>query len=72
MYFSLFLCLLSIGLAMYKGLNFSIDFTGGNVVQVEFKNRPDVSEVRDVVSAVVAKEAMIQDYGEKGAIIRIN
>ena len=72
MYFSLALCLLSMGLAMFRGLNFSIDFTGGNVVQVEFENRPDVSEVRDVVSAAVAKEAMIQDYGDKGVIIRTN
>jgi len=69
---SLVLCILSVGLVTFRGLNFGIDFTGGNVVQVEFDNRPDVGEVREVVSAVVAREAMIQDFGEKGVIIRTN
>ena len=72
MLLSLALCVLSMGLIMFRGLNFGIDFTGGNVVQVEFVNRPDVGEVRGVVSAVVAKEAMIQDFGDKGTIIRTN
>jgi len=51
-------------------LNLGIDFTGGNVVQIEFNARPDVGEVREVVSAVVARGAMIQDFGERGIIIR--
>jgi preprotein translocase subunit SecF len=69
---SLALCIVSVGLVMFRGLNLGIDFTGGNVVQVEFENRPNVGEVRDVVSAVVAKGAMIQDFGDKGTIIRTN
>ena len=72
MVLSLTLCLLSAGLIMFRGLNLGIDFTGGNVLQVEFANRPDVGEVREVVSAVVAREAMIQDFGDKGIIIRTN
>ena len=39
---------------------------------MEFGNRPDVAEVREVVSAVVAKGAMIQNFGEAGIIIRTN
>jgi preprotein translocase subunit SecF len=69
---SLVLVVLSCGWVLFSGLNLGIDFTGGNVVQVEFEERPDVSEVREVVSSVVAKEAMIQDYGEIGVIIRTN
>ena len=72
MLLSLALCLVSVALITFRGLNLGIDFTGGNVVQVEFVNRPDVAEVRDVVSTVVAKEAMIQDFGENGTIIRTN
>ena len=68
--FSLILCTLSFGLVMFRGLNLGIDFTGGNVVQVEFETRPDVGDVREVVSAVVARGAMIQDFGERGIIIR--
>lgn len=62
----------SLGLLVVRGLNLGIDFTGGNVVQVEFEHRPNVGEVRDVVAKVVSKEAMIQDFGEKGIIIRTN
>lgn len=69
---SLVLVVASLGLLLVRGLNLGIDFTGGNVIQVEFENRPDVAEVREVVSAVVAKGAMIQNFGEKGVIIRTN
>jgi preprotein translocase subunit SecF len=69
---SLVLFVASIGLITFRGLNLGIDFTGGNVVTVEFDNRPDVGEVREVVSSVVAKGAMIQDFSDKGIIIRTN
>jgi len=59
-----------LGLVTIRGLNLGIDFTGGNVLQVEFETRPDVGEVRDVVSSVVDVGAMIQDFGERGIIIR--
>jgi preprotein translocase subunit SecF len=72
MLLSLALCVISLGLVAFSGLNLGIDFTGGNVVQVEFGVRPDVSEVREAISSVVAREAMIQDFGEKGVIIRTN
>ena len=69
---SLVLVLASLILLLTRGLNLGIDFTGGNVIQVEFENRPDVAKVREVISAIVAKGAMIQNFGEKGIIIRTN
>ena len=69
---SLVLVIASIVLLLTRGLNLGIDFTGGNVIQLEFENRPDVAEVRDVISSIVAKGAMIQNFGEKGIIIRTN
>ncbi|MBQ3398502.1 MAG: protein translocase subunit SecF [Synergistaceae bacterium] len=69
---SLILVAASLVLLLTKGLNLGIDFTGGNVIQTEFDNRPDIAEVRDVISAIVAKGAMIQNFGEKGIIIRTN
>ena len=69
---SLVLVIASIFLLLTRGLNLGIDFTGGNVVQVEFTERPDITKVREVISGVVAREAMIQNFGEKGIIIRTN
>ena len=69
---SLALVIISIILLLTRGLNLGIDFTGGNVIQVEFENRPDITKVRGVISGVAAREAMIQNFGEKGIIIRTN
>lgn len=69
---SLVLVLASLALLLTRGLNLGIDFTGGNVIQAEFDTRPDVGEVRGVISGIVAKGAMIQNFGDKGIIIRTN
>ena len=69
---SLVFVIASIFLLLTKGLNLGIDFTGGNVIQAEFETRPDITSVRQVISGVVAREAMIQNFGEKGIIIRTN
>lgn len=69
---SLVLVVASLVLLFTKGLNLGIDFTGGNVIQTEFETRPDIAEVRNVISSIVAKGAMIQNFGEKGIIIRTN
>jgi len=69
---SLVLVIASVVLLLTRGLNLGIDFTGGNVIQVEFNNRPEVANVRQVISKIVAKGAMIQNFGEKGIIIRTN
>ena len=66
------LVLASLAFLFTRGLNLGIDFTGGNVIQLEFDNLPEVAEVRKVVSGVVAQEAMIQKFGDKGVIIRTN
>ncbi|MBQ7219424.1 MAG: protein translocase subunit SecF [Synergistaceae bacterium] len=69
---SLVLVIASIILLLTRGLNLGIDFTGGNVIQAEFTERPDITNVRQVISGVVAREAMIQNFGDKGIIIRTN
>ncbi|MBQ7560596.1 MAG: protein translocase subunit SecF [Synergistaceae bacterium] len=69
---SLILVIASIILLLTRGLNLGIDFTGGNVIQTEFETRPDIAQVRNIISSVAAKGAMIQHFGEKGIIIRTN
>ncbi|MDR1048594.1 MAG: protein translocase subunit SecF [Synergistaceae bacterium] len=72
MLFSLALCIASLGLVMFWGLNLGIDFTGGNVVQVEFDVRPDIGRVREIIASVAPREAMIQDFADRGILIRTN
>ena len=43
----------SLGLLLFRGLNLGIDFTGGNVIQVEFDQQPDVADVREAVSTII-------------------
>ena len=69
---SLVLVIASIALLLTRGLNLGIDFTGGNVIQVEFEKRPEIANVREIISSIVAKGAMIQNFGDKGIIIRTN
>ena len=69
---SLILVIASIVLLLTRGLNLGIDFTGGNVIQVEFDNTPEIGDVREIISSIVDKGAMIQNFGEKGIIIRTN
>ena len=56
---------IAIGLASYAvnpSLNYSIEFTGGTLMQLEFKQAPDVGELRSTVNTV-ARGAEIQQYG---------
>ncbi|GLC26607.1 protein translocase subunit SecF [Roseisolibacter agri] len=56
---------IAIGLASYAvnpSLNYSIEFTGGTLMQLEFKQPPDVGQLRQTVNTV-ARGAEIQQYG---------
>ncbi len=56
---------IAIGLASYAvnpSLNYSIEFTGGTLMQLEFKQAPDVGQLRETVNTVT-RGAEIQQYG---------
>jgi preprotein translocase subunit SecF len=56
---------IAVGLASYAinpSLNYSIEFTGGTLMQLEFQQPPDVGQLRQTVSTV-APGAEIQQYG---------
>ena len=53
------------------GLNFGIDFTGGGVMEVNFKSeRPNHEQVRVALADVDLGETIIQDIGPSGLILR--
>lgn len=62
----------SLGFVLVKGLNLGIDFTGGNVVQIEFSQAVDMKDIRNVLTSVNQESAVIQSYSDTGVIIRIS
>lgn len=52
------------------GLRFGIDFKGGTVTELTFKNNVDVTKVRSVISEAGVERFQIQTAGDKGLIIK--
>jgi preprotein translocase subunit SecF len=50
-------------LGVHHGLNKSIEFTGGTLVQAEFAKKPDVGELRSTIDAAGFRGAEIQQFG---------
>ncbi len=46
------------------GLNFGIDFAGGTEVQINFRERPPIDEIRDKLKKVGLAESSIQQFGD--------
>lgn len=69
---SLVLLVISLGLLTLKGLNLGIDFTGGNLAQIEFSQPVGVAEVRDALSAAGQDQAVIQAYSDNGVLVRMS
>lgn len=67
---SLLLALASLVLLGTKGVNFSVDFTGGVSMQVEFPETVNVGEIRTALSDAGQGQATIQAYDDKNILIR--
>jgi len=52
-----------------RGLNFGIDFTGGTLVEVQFKQAPSISDVRASIKPAGYEQAIIQEFGSPEEII---
>ena len=52
-----------VALVIHGGLNRSIEFTGGTLVQLEFAQPPNVGEIRSTVDAAGFTGAEIQQFG---------
>ncbi len=63
---------ISLALLAGKGLNFGIDFTGGTLVQVQFKADQPIGRVREAVSSLRLGETLIQNFGsEREFLLRV-
>ena len=70
--FSGFLILGSLICLFVFGLNLGIEFTGGGILEVEYKaDRPSNQEIREKLTGLDLGEIYTQPTGEKGAIFRM-
>jgi preprotein translocase subunit SecF len=55
-----------------KGLNFSIEFTGGTVMEVRYQQTADVESVRKTLAAIGYQDAQVQNFGtSRDVLIRL-
>ena len=70
--FSLLLILFSIFLFIKDNLNLGIDFKGGILIEANFKNSPDLSDLREKLISMSVGNFEIQEFGSsENILIRI-
>jgi preprotein translocase subunit SecF len=67
---SLVLVLLSLGLIFTKGFNYGLDFAGGTLVQVHYKEKAPIDKIRKAITKNPAYEnASVTYFGDDNEII---
>lgn len=69
MIISIVMIIASIALVATRGLNFGIDFVGGQTVRVQFAEAPNIDQLRQRVSAIGVGDATIQQFGNSGDVL---
>jgi preprotein translocase subunit SecF len=60
---SALLIVLSIGAILTRGLNYGLDFTGGVLVEVQYQQPVDISDVRSALDSAGFDHAVVQSIG---------
>ncbi|PIT48417.1 protein-export membrane protein SecF [Snodgrassella alvi] len=69
---SLITFILAVFFLVTRGLNFSVEFTGGTVMEVEFKQSADLNKIRSELDGLKLGEVQVQALGtNKQIIIRL-
>ncbi|MEC9423253.1 MAG: protein translocase subunit SecF [Nitrospinota bacterium] len=58
-----------ISITISGGLKYGIDFAGGTLVQLQFKNPPDIEVIRDGLKTIGLGDSTIQEFGSKKDIL---
>ena len=67
---SLIILLVGIGSLFTRGLNLGIDFTGGNLIELQFKNATSADQVRTALAEYELADSKVQTSGENTYLIR--
>jgi preprotein translocase subunit SecF len=69
---SIIVFLASVVLLATRGLHFSIEFTGGTVMEVSYDHAADPDKIRDALARTGLKDASVQNFGSsRDVIIRL-
>jgi preprotein translocase subunit SecF len=69
---SLALCIGSLGLFLFKGLNYGIDFEGGILIEVRTAQAADMADLRRTVNGLGLGQVELQEFGkDTDVLIRI-
>lgn len=69
---SLITFLVAVGSLATQGLNFGVDFTGGTVMEVAYKEPPQLDNIRASVAKLGFAEASVQNFGTaRDVLIRL-
>jgi len=69
---SAFLIVASIAAYLVRGLDYSIDFTGGTLVELGFAQTPDLAAVRGTLAKAGYQDAVVQTFGgDRDLLIRL-
>lgn len=69
--FSGILILASLVFLLVFGLKPCIDFTGGSILEAEYKERPSNKEIKESLAGLELGDLYVQPTGEKGVILRM-
>jgi preprotein translocase subunit SecF len=65
--------LAAVGFLAVRGLHFSIEFTGGTVIEVAYPQAADVGKIRDTVGQLGFSEVQVQNFGSsRDVMIRVS
>ena len=69
---SLVVFVLSVGFLAVKGLHFSIEFTGGTVMEVSYKGEASPEKIRDSLSRIGLTDVSVQSFGtSRDVLVRL-
>ena len=69
---SLITFLVAVGSLVTQGLNFGVDFTGGTVMEVSYRQPPKLDDIRGTLSKIGFTEASVQNFGTaRDVLIRL-
>ena len=66
---SLLVMAASIATVVVKGINFGVDFEGGQLVRIEFQQPPQLDQLRDEMASLNLGEPSVQEFGSENLIL---